>query len=397
MVTTELQTAPRTARFFGKEESGCAVSSPSSVPKFGAETTQEARYNFLGQACLPRISNTEIVQLTSQLAIMVESGVDLVSALESLARQASNDEVRQVVTTIHQDVVAGKPFSIALERFEYIFGSSYVASVNAGEASGKMWQVLKHLAQLRGNSFKLQQKIQTLLAYPIALVVVSGLVIAALVLGVLPRFAEIFETYGTSLPWITQVLIGTSEQFTDYFWVWIPVVSILFFSGYRFSGSRSGQRIVDHLVLNTYLLKDVTRALLIGRSTQLLGLLIQSGVPLLDSLRLVKKSIRNRLFSRIYAEMEESVLVGNGLGTTLVDSPYVPPSAAEMLMTSEKTGTLGSVTQMVGRHYEEEGEEKLKKLIAYLEPAITVGMGIVVAAIVLAVALPMFDLATFAQ
>ncbi|MEC9094147.1 MAG: type II secretion system F family protein, partial [Planctomycetota bacterium] len=326
-----------------------------------------------------------------------ESGVDLVSALESLARQASNDEVRQVVTTINQDVVAGKPFSIALERFEYIFGASYVASVNAGEASGKMWQVLKHLAQLRCNSFKLQQKLQTLLAYPIALVVVSGLVIAALVLGVLPRFAEIFETYGTSLPWITQVLIGTSGQFTDYFWVWIPVVSILFFSGYRFSWSRSGQRIVDHLVLNTYLLKDVTRALLIGRSTQLLGLLIQSGVPLLDSLRLVKKSTRNRLFSRIYAEMEESVLVGNGLGTALVDSPYVPPSAAEMLMTSEKTGTLGSVTQMVGRHYEEEGEEKLKKLIAYLEPAITVGMGVVVAAIVLAVALPMFDLATFAQ
>ncbi|MEC9094176.1 MAG: hypothetical protein VX438_15815, partial [Planctomycetota bacterium] len=83
MVTTELQAVPRTARFFGKEESGCAVSSPSSVPKFGAETTQEARYNFFGQACLPRISNTEIVQLTSQLAIMVESGVDLVSALES--------------------------------------------------------------------------------------------------------------------------------------------------------------------------------------------------------------------------------------------------------------------------------------------------------------------------
>ena len=361
------------------------------------EVLPGTRYNLFGQPRLPRIPKAEIVHMTSQLAIMVRSGVDLVSALESLVRQASSAEAREVLEAIHEDVVTGKPFSIALQRYEFLFGASYVASVCAGEASGKMWQVLQHLSKLQGNSLKLQQKVKTMMAYPLALLAVSSLVILALVLGVLPQFAEIFKTYGTSLPWITSLLIHSSEELTNRFWLWIPVLGVSLLAIYRFLKTETGRGWTDHLLLNLYLVRDVTRSLLIGRSAQLMGLLIESGVPLLDSLRLVKDSVHNRLFKRIFAEMEESVMVGNGMGNTLIESGYVPPSAAEMLMTAERTGTLATVTFFVGEHYEEEGEEKLKKLTAYMEPAITVGMGVVVAAIVLAVALPMFDLATMTQ
>lgn len=381
------------------------VAEKNSVPT--AESTQAealsqghipgTSYNLFGSLRLPRISKAQIVHLTTQLSIMVRSGVDLVSALESITRQAETPEAKEVLQAIHEDVLSGKPFSVALHRFEFIFGASYIASVSAGEASGKMWQVLQHLAKLRSNSLKLQQKIQTLLAYPIALLSVSSLVIAALVFGVLPQFAQIFDSYGTKLPFLTQVLIDISSELTHRFWLWIPLFVAAVVFTIRFLKTESGRRVTDHFLLNFFLVKDVTRSLLVGRTTQLMGLLIESGVPLLDSLKLVKDSVKNQFFKEIYNDMEDSVLVGNGLGSTLSESRYVPPSAAEMLMTAEKTGTLGSVTQIIGAHYEEQGEEKLRKVTAYMEPAITVVMGVIVATIVLAVALPMFDLATFGQ
>ena len=129
----------------------------------------------------------------------------------------------------------------------------------------------------------------------------------------------------------------------------------------------------------------------------MLGLLIESGVPLLESLVLVKNSLRNSLYHAMFSELEQNVLSGRGLGTTLVESEFIPPSAAEMVLTAERTGSLGSVTKLIGEYFEEEGEEKLRGLIVIVEPAITVLMGIIVAFVVLAVALPMFDLATFAQ
>lgn len=375
--------------------------SPSSVSgdaaSFASGHIPGTRNTLFGKTRLPTISKAEIVHMTRQLSIMVRSGVDLVSAIESVTRQAHTEISREVLNAIHEDVVSGKPFSVALKRFEFIFGASYIASVSAGEASGKMWQVLEHLANLRTNSLKLQQKIQTLLAYPIALLSVSSLVIAALVFGVLPRFAEIFDTYGTKLPFLTQMLINVSTGLTQGYWYWIPLGILGIFLLLKFLRSGTGRAITDHLLINTILIGDVTRSLLVGRSTQLLGLLVESGVPLLDSLRLVKESVQNRYFRQIYAEMEESVVVGNGLGNTLKDSPYFPDSAAEMLMTAERTGTLATVTQLVGRHYEEQGEEKLRKVTAYLEPAITVCMGIVVAIIVMSVAFPMFDLASFSK
>lgn len=356
-----------------------------------------SRYTLLGKQRLPRMSNADIAHMTSQLSIMIRSGVDLVSALESLARQATAEECREVLAAIHEDVLSGTPFSVALHRFEFIFGASYVASVNAGEASGKMWEVLEHLARLQTNALKLRQKIQTLIAYPIALMTVSFLVIGALVFGVLPQFAKIFESQGVQLPWLTTALIGVSEELLGRFWIWIPVGILTVVCLLRFIKSESGKALLDRISLNSFLVGDVTRSLLIGRATQLMGLLIESGVPLLESLRLVKESVNNRYFRQIFAEMEDSVVVGNGLGNSLLHSSHIPASAAEMLMTAERTGSLAKVTSLIGTHYEEQGEEKLRKATAYLEPAITVLMGVIVATIVLAVALPMFDLTTIAK
>jgi len=134
-----------------------------------------------------------------------------------------------------------------------------------------------------------------------------------------------------------------------------------------------------------------------GRVCRLLGLMIESGVPLVNSLRLAQSASGNTLYAELFADLEQQVLNGNGLGETMAASNILPPSAAEMIATGEKTGNMGSVADLLGEHYEDEGETRMRELVTIIEPLITVGMGVIVAIVVLSVMLPMFDLATLSH
>jgi type II secretory pathway component PulF len=158
-----------------------------------------------------------------------------------------------------------------------------------------------------------------------------------------------------------------------------------------------GRRKWDYAMLNLPILRDITRAFYIGRTFRLMGLMIESGVPLLEGLRLTRNSVRNVLYRKLFDDLEVSILNGRGLAVSLINAGFVPAVAAEMILTAERTGTLGMVTELMGEHYEEEGESKLRELATFLEPMIIVVMGVIVATIVLAVMLPMFDIATMAK
>jgi type II secretory pathway component PulF len=158
-----------------------------------------------------------------------------------------------------------------------------------------------------------------------------------------------------------------------------------------------GRRWWDRALLNTIVIRDVTRAFYIGRTFRLLGLMIESGVPLLEGLQLTRNAVRNSLYRELFKELEEAILNGRGLASSLIKAGFVPAVAAEMVLTAERTGTLGMVTELMGAHYEEEGESRLRELATILEPLIIVTMGVVVATIVVSVMLPMFDIATLAK
>lgn len=343
------------------------------------------------------INRKEMVHITSQLAIMTKSGVDIVSALASLQKQSKSQDTIAILSKIHSDVVAGATFSQALSYHSDVFGQSFVASVTAGEASGKMSDILAELASLHRNELKLIRSIKTMAAYPLVLVAVSCVVITSLLLFVLPQFSKIFDDFDAPLPMMTIVLIAFSNALVKYCWIWAPALLAFVFGGLKYLKTQSGKRLLHTFLLNAPVLGDVTRSLLIGRVCRLLGLLINSGVTLLDSLKLVRGATNNLIYREMLEKIERNVLEGKGLGRTLENSPHVPDSAAEMIQTAERTGTLGNATQLIGGHFEEEGEEKLRAMIVVLEPAVTVVMGAVVAFVVLAVALPMFDLANVVQ
>ena len=188
-----------------------------------------------------------------------------------------------------------------------------------------------------------------------------------------------------------------SHELTNRFWLWIPLVGLSIWAIFYSFRIPAGRRFWDYISIYIYPIRDVTRALLIGRVCRLLGLLIQSGVPLMESLGLVRCAVGNSYYRDMLREIEQCVLCGGGLGKTLLEASFIPASAAEMLLTAEKTGTLGSASQLIGEHYEEEGEEKMKSLLVVMEPAITVIMGAIVGFVVLSVALPMFDMVNVVQ
>jgi type II secretory pathway component PulF len=343
------------------------------------------------------MSKRDLLSVTTQLAIMTRSGVDLASAFQSLSQQCGNAAMRSILAQIHRDVTGGKSISDAMQAQAAIFGDAYVASVAAGEAAGKLPEVLSRLAQFQRTEVRVRATIRTLLAYPILLSGVSSLVVLGLVTFVLPKFVDIFSQFEVPLPVITQMVVAASDVMRQHVYIWVPLVLAAFVGLAASRNIEAGRRKWDAAMLNTPIIREITRAFYIGRTFRLLGLMIESGVPLLEGVRLTRNSIRNALYQQLFNDLEESILNGRGLANSLINAGFVPAVAAEMVLTAERTGTLGMVTELMGEHYEEEGESKLREMATILEPLIIVVMGVIVATIVMAVMLPMFDIATMAR
>ncbi len=335
--------------------------------------------------------------MTSQLAIMTQSGVDISSALTSMSRQCKQPALKRVLETINEEIIGGRKFSEAIRTFPTVFNETYATTIGAGESSGKLSVVLAQLAKLQRNEIRLRSSVQKVLVYPIILIVVASSVLVGMIAFVLPQFAKVFEQFDTPLPFVTQMLIDFSVLLREHYLICGLVVAAAITGLVMLKASKPGRMLVDRFLLNAPVVKNITQSLYFGRICRLMGLMLDSGVPLLETLGLAKQSIGNHMYRRLFEQIEEDVLNGGSISRGLLESDFIPASAAEMVITGEQTGSLATVTQLVGEHYEEEGEAKLRDVVTLLEPAITVVMGSLVAIVVMAVLLPMFDIATFAN
>ena len=341
-----------------------------------------------------RVGKRDLMALTSQLAIMARSGVDLATALKDVSTQCQNPRLKKALQQIHEDVMSGRSITGALGNYEHIFGQSYVASVAAAEVAGRLPEVLSRLAALLRGELRMISTVRSLLAYPVLLASVSALVVFALVFFVLPQFAGVFEQLDLTLPLITRILVGVATEVRGRLWFWGPLGLGMVAATVGFGISGTGRRFFDRFMLNMVLVRNVTQAILIGRAFRLLGTMIESGVPLQTGLRLTRSSFRNSLLRGLLQDLEDDVVNGRGLSSSLFSCSFVPSAAAQMVATAERTGTLASVTQQIGEHYEEEGESRLRELAGVLEPLMIIVMGVIVALVVMSVMLPIFDFAT---
>jgi type II secretory pathway component PulF len=333
----------------------------------------------------------------SQLTIMCQSGVTLADALQHLAESTRSPGLREVVQALYVDVSSGSSLSQAMRKHPQVFQDAFVAGIAAGEQSGNIVEVLERLSNLLRNEKRLRSSILAMLTYPMFLCGVMAAVVVGLVFFVLPQFGKVFAGFGRPAPPLTQLLLDVGE-FARTNAVAIAAVTVVTLCiALYLIRLPIARKTWDYVTMNAIVLRNATRTLTSGRSFFLLGTMLQSGVPLLECLRLCRSASRSLLFQNLFDRMEHDLMHGNGISDSLITASFLPSGAAQMIATAERNGRLGQVLITVGQHFEEEGENSVRNIVKLAEPTLIVTLGAVVAVVVMSVMLPLFDASTMVQ
>ncbi|HAC91949.1 MAG TPA: hypothetical protein DCF63_15190 [Planctomycetaceae bacterium] len=342
------------------------------------------------------LKKRDLLMIVTQLSIMLRSGVDLADAVRSISLRSKNDQIRQVMGQVYSNLESGHQLSEAMESQKQRFGGVMIASVAAGEAAGQLPEVLQRLTEIINDEMRLYSSIRSAVSYPIVLMSVTLLVLAAMVFFVLPQFAGIYESSQMPTPALTQMMLDAAGFASGYWWSVLITGTVLVAAITKLVRSPSGRKRIDRWMVRAPILRSVCVPLLSGRLFRLQGVMLASGVSMVDVLALSRNSVGNSCLRELIDEVEHSVIAGEGMASALLDQPIIPDEAADMIATAEANGQLGSVLQTVGEFYEGQGEQKLRDAVKIAEPAIIVAMGLIIGTIVLSVMLPLLNLSTAA-
>jgi len=339
-----------------------------------------------------RITKKELVYITSQLAILVQTGITLSSALNGLLEQERNPTLVRVLRDLKSAVESGEDFSTALKRHPKLFDRTYVSLVKASEATGTLGDMLDRIATYLRKEVEARGKVRSALAYPTIMAVVAMGVTIFLLTFVLPKFEPLFSRRGIKLPKLTIFLMGASNALTQYWILWaIAAVALVvgFFFGKR---TEPGRKVWDWVKLHLPVVGTMQRKVVISRSVRTLGTLVHSGVSMLDAVQLTADVAGNYYYERIWLRVLNDVTSGKQIYESLSGDPLVPPMLVQMISSGEETGQLDTVLIRVSDYFDQEVEAALKTATSLIEPILITIMGVIVGAIGLGLMLPIFQL-----
>lgn len=338
------------------------------------------------------VKKSEIAAFTRQLATLLRSGIPLAESLGALVDQVTNQRFKAQLTEVRTEVNEGIAFADALGKHPKLFDELFVSMVRAGEMAGNLDEVLGRLADFLESTQKLKSKVQGAMIYPAIMVLIGTAIIAILMIKVIPEITKTFSQQGKTLPLNTRFLIGLSG-FIGRNWLLIAggiAVSMFIFA--RWKVSAAGKPIWHAFVLRLPALGQLVRTINVSRFARTLGTMLQSGVPMLRSLDAAKQTMGNVLLQRAVEDAKKAVTEGESLAQTLKKSGQFPATMIHMTAVGEKAGQLEQMLGRVADAYEAEIETKLSRFIALLEPLMLLGMGLVVAFIVISILQPIMDL-----
>ncbi|MCS7306741.1 MAG: type II secretion system F family protein [Thermoguttaceae bacterium] len=352
---------------------------------------QEAEVVELG--LLPRrVSKQELIYFTTQLALMVDTGIPLAAAIGGILEQETNPTLRKVLGALKRDIEAGEDFSTALEKHPKLFGRTYVALVKASEASGTLGPMLDRIAGYLRKELETRSKVRAAMAYPMVMLGLAIGVTIFLLTYILPKFIPLFASRGVELPKMTRFVMGVSEVLLNYWYFWLGG-AMLGIAGFCW-GRRTpaGRQMLDWLKIQIPILGPMFRKVAISRSLRTLGTMLASGVPMLDALRLSAEVAGNCHYEKLWQRVLEQVTGGKRICEVLATSPLFPRVLVQMIAAGEETGQLDTVLQRVSTYYDQEVEMAIKTTTSMIEPLMISLMGVVVGGIGMALLLPIFSL-----
>jgi len=339
-----------------------------------------------------KIKTKEVALLTRQLGTLLKAGLPLMQALSTLIDQIDTPHVKKIFIEIREKVKSGMPFSKALSEHPRLFSRLYIQMVRAGEASGALDQVLASLAEYLEKKNRQRNKILSTMAYPIFMVAIGIAVIVFLMMFVIPTITNIFVEMQQTLPLSTLILIRTSE-FLKLFWVPLLLISVLVILAFRkYKNTSSGGLFIDKTLLKTPILGELIRKIDTARFAQTLRTLVGSGIPILDSLSIVKDVLTNRLLAGAVENARHCIREGEDLAVPLKRAKVFPTMVTDMIAIGEKSGQLEEMLGNIAENYENEVDMTINGLTSILEPIIILLMGVIVAFIVVSVLLPIFEM-----
>ncbi|MGA2229957.1 MAG: type II secretion system F family protein [Tepidisphaeraceae bacterium] len=340
----------------------------------------------------PRLSRKDVLQFATQIQVMVETGVTLSEALESIATQSAKPAVREIVGDVYDRVQKGETFSSALSRHPRSFPRMMVTLVAASEKSGLLAKLLGRTVNYLRDENDTLRRVRGALTYPAIMLAFTIATTCGLMTFVLPRFTAIYKSKGATLPIVTRILMAISDVMVhDWYWL-ILGLGIIGGGAWQYGRTPSGRRMFQYAQLQVPLFGKIFQKLFLSRGLRLIGTMANSGISLPDSVRNAQTLTGNIYFQDLWERVGKQIESGKQFSAPLFESPLVPKSVAQMLHSAEKGGRLAQVMEQVSGFAEEELKAQIVDMTRYIEPCMVVIMGAVVGTVALGLMLPIFTI-----
>ena len=341
-----------------------------------------------------KIKTKVLTQFTRQLATLVNAGLPLMRGIEVLKRQMKDAQMKEALNGIGENIAAGGTFSESLTAYPKIFDHLYVNMVKAGEAGGVLEVVLGRLAEFAEKSEKIKNKVKGAMIYPVVVLLAAVGITGFLLVAVIPKFQQVFNDMlgGAALPPITEAVIKASEFVQHNGLVIVAIVAAVWIIKKVIGKTEGGARFFDWLSLHAPVTGTLVQRTAVSRVTRTLGTLLSSGVPILQSLVIVRDTTGNRIVSSALQNVHDAVKEGEGMTQPLSQCSVFPPMVVSMVEVGEETGALADMLTRIANTYDDEVDNAVAGMTAAIEPALIIVLAVVVGTIVIAMFLPMIKI-----
>jgi type II secretory pathway component PulF len=348
------------------------------------------------QDMLAKVKATDLILFTKQCRTLLHAGVPILTLLQVLENQTQNAKLRNVAATMAQDIREGATLYSAFRKHPKVFSELYCSMVRAGETSGALPEVLERLSYIIEHEHKIRSDIKSALQYPITVLIALGIAFFVLLTFVIPKFVTIFKNVGLVLPWPTIVCIWLNEFLIGYWYLALGSVGAVIIGLSQYFKTDQGKYVRDSLILKVPILGPLFIKTAMSRFASIFAILQSSGVPVLESLRILSGTIGNAAIAKEFERIRDLVEEGRGIAAPLRSAKYFTPMVINMIAIGEESGNLDEMLREISIHYDDEVGYAVKKMSEALGPVLVVGLAGVVGFFAMAIFLPMWDLTKMA-
>jgi len=357
-------------------------------------TESKARTSAIRISGIGQIKKKELIPFTRQISSMLNAGMSILSSVSTLEDQTSHPGFRVVLKNLRESIESGMPFSDGLRLFPLVFDEMYVNMVAAGEKSGQFAAVLKRLAIMMDASARLIRKVKSAMSYPVVVLSLALVIAGGIITFVVPIFKEMFEGFGANLPGPTQMLVNLSTFIRKYWYMLILGIGGTVFLFRKWLKTPAGRLKFDQFLLRLPIFGELTQKVAVARFCRLFAQMLCSGVPILDAMQIVARSMGNKVIEGAILSARVGVEQGGTLSSSLEGKPSLPILMIRMIAAGEKSGRIDEMLESVADTYDDEVENTLSTLTSMMEPMLMIFLGVLIGGIVVSLFLPIFKLGT---